>query len=250
MINSLFFLGSIEEKFCLKWNDFESNICSSFKEIKKEADFMDVTLACEESQVSAHKVVLSACSSFFRAVLRRNPHQHPLLYMKGVRISDLESLLDFMYYGEVNIAQENLNSFLSVAEELQVKGLTQSSSSSSKDNSSRNQTLTAPKSNSNNTSSFVSPRVKHRPDKEIVEVEEIPKVKTEPGGSGEEHQQMVASYEDTEEYQDYQEQGYEEEYSSQDQSVAYTEEAQQLSEYDQSKGKKLLRSSILINSLY
>ena len=119
------------EKFCLKWNDFESNICSSFKEIKKEADFMDVTLACEESQVSAHKVVLSACSSFFRAVLRRNPHQHPLLYMKGVRISDLESLLDFMYYGEVNIAQDNLNSFLSVAEELQVKGLTQSSSSSS-----------------------------------------------------------------------------------------------------------------------
>ena len=240
-----------KEKFCLKWNDFESNISSSFKDIKDEKDFMDVTLSCGESQVTAHKVVLSACSSFFRSVLRRNPHQHPLLYMKGVSFTDLESLLDFMYYGEVNIAQENLNSFLSVAEELQVKGLTQSSSSSSsKDNSSRNQTLTAPKSNSNNTSSFVSPRVKHRPDKEIVEVEEIQKVKTEPGGSGGEHQQMVASYEDTEEYQDYQEQGYEEEYSSQDQSVAYTEEAQQLSEYDQSKGKKLLRSSILINSLY
>ena len=113
-----------KEKFCLKWNDFESNISSAFKDIKDEKDFMDVTLACEESQVTAHKVVLSACSSFFRSVLRRNPHQHPLLYIKGVSFSDLESLLDFMYYGEVNIAQENLNSFLSVAEELQVKGLT------------------------------------------------------------------------------------------------------------------------------
>ena len=122
------------ENFCLKWNDFESNISSSFKDIKDEKDFMDVTLACEESQVTAHKVVLSACSSFFRSVLRRNPHQHPLLYIKGVAFSDLESLLDFMYYGEVNIAQENLNSFLSVAEELQVKGLTQSSTNSSNNN--------------------------------------------------------------------------------------------------------------------
>ena len=140
-----------KEKFCLKWNDFESNISSSFKDIKDENDFMDVTLACEESQVTAHKVVLSACSSFFRSVLRRNPHQHPLLYIKGVSFSDLESLLDFMYYGEVNIAQENLNSFLSVAEELQIKGLTQSSTASSKSN----QTSTTPKSN--NTGSFVNP---------------------------------------------------------------------------------------------
>ena len=59
-----------EEKFCLKWNDFESNISSSFKDIKDEKDFMDVTLACEESQVTAHKVVLSACSPFFRSVFR------------------------------------------------------------------------------------------------------------------------------------------------------------------------------------
>merc|ERR1719151_610192 len=122
-----------KEKFCLKWN----------QDIKDENDFMDVTLACEESQVTAHKVVLSACSSFFRSVLRRNPHQHPLLYIKGVAFSDLESLLDFMYYGEVNIAQENLNSFLSVAEELQVKGLTQLSTASSNSN----QTPTTEKSN-------------------------------------------------------------------------------------------------------
>ena len=189
-----------KEKFCLKWNDFESNISSSFKDIKDEKDFMDVTLACEESQVTAHKVVLSACSSFFRSVLRRNPHQHPLLYMKGVSFSDLESLLDFMYYGEVNIAQENLNSFLSVAEELQVKGLTQSSTNSS--NSNKTQTSTAT-TKSINTTSYVKPRVKPQADSEVVEVEEVQKVKKEPGGSGGEHQ-VVASYEG-EEYQDYQE---------------------------------------------
>merc|ERR1712106_832630 len=117
------------EKFCLRWNDFETNISVAFKEIREEKDFFDVTLACDDSQIQAHKVILSACSPFFRNVLRRNPHQHPLLYLKGVKYKDILAVLNFMYMGEVNVAQEELNSFLSVAEDLRVKGLTQNNSS-------------------------------------------------------------------------------------------------------------------------
>jgi len=113
------------EKFCLRWNDFESNISIAFRELRDDKDFFDVTLACDDEQLQAHKVILSACSPFFRNVLRRNPHQHPLLYLKGVKYSDLQSVLNFMYHGEVNVAQEELNSFLAVAEDLRVKGLTQ-----------------------------------------------------------------------------------------------------------------------------
>jgi len=113
------------EKFCLRWNDFESNISVAFRELRDDKDFFDVTLACDDEQLSAHKVILSACSPFFRNVLRRNPHQHPLLYLKGVKYTDLQAVLNFMYHGEVNVAQEELNSFLAVAEDLRVKGLTQ-----------------------------------------------------------------------------------------------------------------------------
>ena len=113
------------EKFCLRWNDFETNISSAFREIREDKDFFDVTLACDNEQIQAHKVILSACSPFFRTILRRNQHSNPLLYLKGVRFTDLTSVLNFMYYGEVNVAQEELNSFLAVAEELKVKGLTQ-----------------------------------------------------------------------------------------------------------------------------
>jgi len=116
------------EKFCLRWNDFESNISTAFRELRDDKDFFDVTLACEDEQIQAHKVILSACSQFFRNILRRNSHQHPLLYLKGVRFPDLQAVLNFMYHGEVNVAQEELNSFLSVAEDLRVKGLTQSQS--------------------------------------------------------------------------------------------------------------------------
>jgi len=127
------------EKFCLRWNDFETNISLAFRELREEKDFFDVTLACDDSQIQAHKVILSACSPFFRNVLRRNPHQHPLLYLKGVKYKELLSVLNFMYMGEVNVAQEELNSFLSVAEDLRVKGLTQNNSSEAQQSSSRTQ---------------------------------------------------------------------------------------------------------------
>jgi len=121
-------MGS-HEKFCLRWNDFESNISIAFREIREEKDFFDCTLSVGSRQIQAHKLILSACSPFFRSILRQNPHQHPLLYLKGVEFPDLQAVLNFMYHGEVNVAQEELNSFLSVAEDLQVKGLTQGQSS-------------------------------------------------------------------------------------------------------------------------
>ena len=75
-------------------------------------------------EIQSHKVILSACSPFFRSILKRNPHAHPLIYLKGVKLNNLQSVLDFIYGGEANVAQEELNSFLAVAEELKVKGLT------------------------------------------------------------------------------------------------------------------------------
>jgi len=116
------------EKFCLRWNDFESNINVAFRELREDKDFFDVTLACDDDQIQAHKVILSACSPFFRTILKRNNHEHPLLYLKGVKYADLTAVLNFMYHGEVNVAQEELNSFLAIAEDLKVKGLTQNKS--------------------------------------------------------------------------------------------------------------------------
>ena len=118
------------EHFCLKWNDFESNISQAFGSLRQDEDFFDVTLACEDDcQVSAHKLILSACSPFFRSVLKKNPHQHPLLFLRGVKMSELSAVLNFMYHGEVNVSQDSLNQFLVVAEDLQVKGLTKAHTS-------------------------------------------------------------------------------------------------------------------------
>ncbi len=123
------------EKLCLRWNDFESNVSSSFKQIRDDKDFFDVTLVCSGSNakagraLQAHKVILSACSPLFRTMLRDAQHHQvgqatPLLYLRGVNYREMACLLDFMYQGEVNVAQDELNEFLNAAEDLQIKGLT------------------------------------------------------------------------------------------------------------------------------
>ena len=113
----------ITEKYCLRWNDFESNISSTFRDLKEDKDFSDVTLVCDDQQVKANKVVLCASSSFFRRVLKKNPHPHPLIFMMGIKFSELKALLDFAYCGEANVASSDLNTFLTAAEKLEFKGL-------------------------------------------------------------------------------------------------------------------------------
>ena len=111
------------EKFYLRWDNFESNISSAFRDLKEDKDFSDVTLACFDQQVEAHKVILAASSNFFKKVLKNIKHSHPLIYMKGVKFTDLEAVLNFLYHGEVNVAEADLNNFLDLCGELEVKGL-------------------------------------------------------------------------------------------------------------------------------
>ena len=114
-----------DEKLCLQWNDFHDNVSSAFKELRDDKDFTDLTLACEDGQqVEAHKMVLIATSPFFQKLLKRKKHTHPLIYMRGVKSENLLAMLDFFYCGEANVSQDNLDSFLALAEELQLKGLT------------------------------------------------------------------------------------------------------------------------------
>ena len=114
----------MEEKVCVKWNDFQENISSSFANIRKDFEFSDVTLACEDGQqLEAHRVILAASSPFFQKLFRRNKHAHPLLYMRDVAFQDLVAIIDFLYCGEANILQADLDSFLSLAEDLKVQGI-------------------------------------------------------------------------------------------------------------------------------
>ena len=112
-----------DEKLCLKWNDFQNIVQTSFAELRSDTDFTDVTLACEDQSIKAHKVILSACSPLFKKLLKTYPHPQPLIYMRGMKSTDLAAIVDFIYLGEANVFQDQLEGFLALAEELQLKGL-------------------------------------------------------------------------------------------------------------------------------
>ena len=116
--------AKMSEKLCLQWNDFQDNVQAAFKNLRQDKHFTDVTLACKDGQqVEAHKVILAASSPFFQTLLETNKHPHPLVYMRGLKSEDLVAIVDFLYFGEANIYQENLDSFLAIADEFQLKGL-------------------------------------------------------------------------------------------------------------------------------
>ena len=113
-----------KERFCLKWNDFQENAITAFGTLREDREFADVTLVSEDGQhFEAHKVILASSSLLFQNMLHKNKHPHPLIYMRRLKSEDLLTMIDFVYFGEANVYQENLDSFLAVAEELQLKGL-------------------------------------------------------------------------------------------------------------------------------
>ena len=114
----------MSEKFCLKWNDFQSNVSNSFSLLRNEDYLHDVTIVSDDNeQIAAHKLVLSACSEYFKSIFRRNKHPNPLLCLEGVSSKDVRNVMDYIYNGEVQIFQEDLDRFLNVAQRLKLEGL-------------------------------------------------------------------------------------------------------------------------------
>ncbi|XP_050560272.1 broad-complex core protein isoform X2 [Spodoptera frugiperda] len=112
------------QHFCLRWNNYQSSITSAFENLRDDEDFVDVTLACDGKSLKAHRVVLSACSPYFRELLKSTPCKHPVIVLQDVAFTDLHALVEFIYHGEVNVHQRSLSSFLKTAEVLRVSGLT------------------------------------------------------------------------------------------------------------------------------
>lgn len=111
------------QQFCLRWNNYQTNLTNVFDQLLQSESFVDVTLACDGHSVKAHKMVLSACSPYFQALFFDNPCQHPIVIMKDIKWPELKAVVEFMYKGEINVSQEQIGPLLKVAESLKIRGL-------------------------------------------------------------------------------------------------------------------------------
>ena len=112
-----------DSDFILKWENHEQNRTSTLKSLLENEDFLDVTIACDDDQIYAHKVILAAASPLFRNILKRNPHSHPLLYLRGTTTKDMKAIFNFIYSGETHVVQEELQEFMALADSLKIVGL-------------------------------------------------------------------------------------------------------------------------------
>ena len=115
------------EKFNLKWNEFSSNVHRSFQNLRKGEDLFDVTLVGDDfKHVTAHKVILSSSSEYFKRVFSNNKNHfqsHAFICLEGLNQSDLNNILDYIYHGEIQIYQHQLDRFLEISERLKLEGL-------------------------------------------------------------------------------------------------------------------------------
>lgn len=112
------------QQYCLRWNNHRSNLLTVFDELLHNEAFTDVTLVCEGgAPIKCHRMVLAACSPYFQNLFTDLPCKHPVVVLKDVKYVEMKAILEYMYRGEVNVAQDQLAALLKIAEALKVKGL-------------------------------------------------------------------------------------------------------------------------------
>merc|ERR1712243_523010 len=111
----------MSEKFSLRLHEFQLNTANNYGKLRINSDFKDVTLVGDDHKVIlAHKVIMSSSSEYFKSILTQHNHSHPLICLDGVNSEDIENVLDFIYKGEVQVSQEDLNRFLQISHKLKI----------------------------------------------------------------------------------------------------------------------------------
>ena len=115
---------TMDEIFTLHWNEYQSNLNSSFKRLRNDTSYKDVTLVADDQKiVTAHKLILSMCSGYFQNVLSKYSNEKPILCLDGISSNELNNILDYIYNGEMQVHHANIERYLQLAKKLQLQGL-------------------------------------------------------------------------------------------------------------------------------
>lgn len=107
----------------ISWPEHQKNVLGLFNQLYQTSKLVDVTLTCLEGSIKAHKIILSTCSPFFQRIIEENPCKHPIIILRGSTFKDIKRILDFMYTGSIRAKENEIQSLLQTAEDLDITGL-------------------------------------------------------------------------------------------------------------------------------
>ena len=112
------------EKCRVMWSNYSDHLKSMMKELMMNQDFSDVTLVTEDKkQLKANVNILSACSPVFKDIFKKEKNLSTIMYLRGIKFSEMESIMQFIYLGEATFYEERMDEFLAVAKSLEIKEL-------------------------------------------------------------------------------------------------------------------------------
>ncbi|XP_049838539.1 zinc finger and BTB domain-containing protein 17-like isoform X1 [Schistocerca gregaria] len=117
------------DNFQLKWHSYGTHLHSSVATLLRSELFSDVCLATVDGrQISAHRFVLSACSSYLQQLLKAvypPTVNFPIVIVLPSEIPYriLKILVQYMYSGEATVSYGQLDGILRAAHILGIKGL-------------------------------------------------------------------------------------------------------------------------------
>ena len=111
-----------QETCNFNWHTYSDHLQDMLHNMRKSENLTDVTLVCDDQkQINAYKVVISACSTVFKTIIDSLPLNSSVIYLRGIKSQEMESILEFMYLGVASFSQERMNEFLTVARDLEIK---------------------------------------------------------------------------------------------------------------------------------
>ena len=113
-----------QEKYTLTWHTYSDHLKTMMKEMMMNEDFSDVTLVTEDRKhIKANINILSACSSVFKEIFKKEKKSTTIMYLRGIQFSEMESIMQYIYLGEATFYEERIDEFLAVAKSLEIKEL-------------------------------------------------------------------------------------------------------------------------------
>ena len=114
-----------QEKYTLTWNSYSDHLREALTEMMTSGEFADVTLVTDDKQqIRAHRNILSGCSPVFKSILQIDSNStNPVIYLRGIQHSEMESIMQFIYLGEAKFNEERMSEFLMVSKNLEIKYL-------------------------------------------------------------------------------------------------------------------------------